>query len=112
STQIHTDVATKEQMIKIHSAVKYQIQDDTVASLSICMAYRVSPFDEIIRIDKDKKQINFSADFISPLLCSTYDTMRGIFHEKTKDTFLSKYSVPLSSPAMLASFNKFKVVDD
>ncbi len=112
STQILTEVDSKNHLIKIHSGVKYQIQDDVVSSLSICVAYRVSPFDDLISIDREKKQINFSADFIPPLLSSTYDTLRGVFYEKIKDTFLSNYSVPLSSPSVLASFNRFKVVGD
>lgn len=112
STQILTEVDSKNHLIKIHSAVKYQVQDVIVLSLAICVAYRVSPFNELISVDREKKQISFSADFIPTLLSTTYDTLRGVFYEKTKGTIMSDFSVPLSSPSMLASFNRFKVVGD
>jgi hypothetical protein len=111
SQQLVTEVCVSEQVIKVHSGIRYQIQDDEVSSLIICTTYRVQPFEELLQIDKEKKQIRFSADFIPTLISAAYDSLRGIFYEKTKGSVLSELPLPLSSPATLSSINRFKVTD-
>lgn len=80
-----------------YSYVRYRYLKDELATLEVAFTYDVPDLKKIVITDPEANSITFQADILPTLVGAAYSTTRGIIYERTKDTGLVNYPVPMVS---------------
>lgn len=104
-----TVVSRTGELIDIVSTVRYSYMSEEVFSLKETFVFYVESLQDYIIIGEDDKDITFKIDIVPTFLNVVYSTMRGIVHEKFKDTILKDFPMPLIPIDLLQKNNVFFV---
>ncbi len=84
--------------ITLYYKLSHSATDEHFVSIGVATAFRINNFKE--KMDQGGKLI-IEPSFAATLLGITYSTLRGIWHEKLRDTAVSNFILPVIDPTTI-----------
>lgn len=106
---VETEILRSEEKVRVTVGADYVLEDESLCELVVTATFLLSPFSEIVILDEEKKKITFNPGVLQTFLGSTVGLLRGVLFEKTKDTPLADFPLPLIPMNTLVEMNRFRV---
>lgn len=107
--KVETMIRPAKNAILVKVSIRYLYEEKQLLYASAVLNFSVNNLSSAIVIDKENLTISTRADIFPSLVGTAYSTLRGIVYDRTGDTFLSKYPMPMVEVATLVSKNGISV---
>ena len=104
---VKTIIKTDENQLQVLVGVRYLKRFTELYKLELLLCYELQNMSEVIQVDKENQKINIPKDLLFTFLSVAIGTLRGALYEKTKETSLSSYPLPMIPSEQLINSNSF-----